>query len=659
MRLPAPNRLAVTQLEARDTPAATQLTDIMPGIWGSYPLNITPSGQTLFFSADNGHGYELYSSDGTTAGTKLVKDIKPGLGGSNPTSFRAAGNGVVFFTANDGTGEILWRSDGTAAGTFKAVGLPPGTDHASGGEVAGLNGELVFVTRTVNTPNRVAWWKTDGVTNALLKDFGNELADYAGRSPAVKRVGDKLEMTWQTVTGLTVVWETDGTAAGTKVQQQNLTANSPTTGHVALQVGAQVAPGQFVFASDAQPGQKSSVWVGDGQSSASRQLLKVFDGVYANYVQAINGKAFFSTATGVNPQPADAGLWETDGTAAGTKKFVLPAGAGRVMDFYAYGDKLMIHVLDPHPTRPGTSKLAWYVSDGTTAGTTKLVPPGSADTSWTFVGHAPAGEQNPKAFFLFQDSISGNLYRTDGTPGGWVAVDTTGLPARTASNYRYPVEYWSAGSGLVLAGATAPGAYFKGAVYFPGRTDVQRPELWKWDLAPTVSTTPVAEPKVTGVVVNDGAAQRSMVTKITVNFDQAVALGTDAITVRRTDGFSVQVNVQTAVVNGKTVATVTFAGPFAVGGSIADGAYTLRVHASRVTAAGVPMAEDATLDFFRLFGDLDGDRLYNKEARWMAAEKVGATTADPRYDARFDFNADGLIDKGDELEMARRWFKTV
>ena len=74
---------------------------------------------------------------------------------------------------------------------------------------------------------------------------------------------------------------------------------------------------------------------------------------------------------------------------------------------------------------------------------------------------------------------------------------------------------------------------------------------------------------------------------------------------------------------------------------------------------GRGLGADHVHTLFRLFGDLDGDRLYNREARWMAAQKVGATRGDPRYDARFDFNADGLIDKADELEMARRWFKTV
>src|SRR5262249_27770011 len=96
--------LQVSQLEEREVPSAAMFADIRAGIWGSYPMNLTPSGGTLYFSADNGHGYELYATDGTPGSAHVVKDIKPGLGGSNPGRFFNADNGVVYFTADDGTG---------------------------------------------------------------------------------------------------------------------------------------------------------------------------------------------------------------------------------------------------------------------------------------------------------------------------------------------------------------------------------------------------------------------------------------------------------------------------------------------------------------------------------------------------------------------------
>jgi len=47
----------------------------------SEPINLTAVGSTLYFIADDGMtGYELWKSNGTTAGTVLVKDINPGNG---------------------------------------------------------------------------------------------------------------------------------------------------------------------------------------------------------------------------------------------------------------------------------------------------------------------------------------------------------------------------------------------------------------------------------------------------------------------------------------------------------------------------------------------------------------------------------------------------
>jgi len=51
--------------------------DINPG-GDSYPQYLTNVNGTLFFTADDGiHGWELWKSDGTTAGTLMVKDINP------------------------------------------------------------------------------------------------------------------------------------------------------------------------------------------------------------------------------------------------------------------------------------------------------------------------------------------------------------------------------------------------------------------------------------------------------------------------------------------------------------------------------------------------------------------------------------------------------
>ena len=72
-------------------------------------------------------GEELWKSDGTDAGTVLVKDINPGPEDgsiSNLTAF----DGELLFEADDGSsGDELWKSDGTETGTVLVKDICPGS----------------------------------------------------------------------------------------------------------------------------------------------------------------------------------------------------------------------------------------------------------------------------------------------------------------------------------------------------------------------------------------------------------------------------------------------------------------------------------------------------------------------------------------------------
>ena len=169
---------------------------------------------------------------------------------------------------------------------------------------------------------------------------------------------------------------------------------------------------------------------------------------------------------------------------------------------------------------------------------------------------------------------------------------------------------------------------------------------------------------VESVVLNDGSAQRSMVNSLTVTFDGAAVLDPGAIELRRQDGSLVDARVNISLFGAKTVAVLTFAGPEFVGGSLADGSYTLTVRADRVHdrwgreldgdgdgSAGGDRADG----FHRLFGDSDGDRDVDWMDRDLFRSAFGKSIGDAGYLWYCDFDGDGDVDGLDNGQFNRRF----
>src|SRR5262249_51406078 len=138
----------------------TLIKDIYPGGYSSFPSNLTNVNGTLFFTADGGINREgLWRSDAPAAGTVLVS--------SAYTITLINVNGTLFFTASDINGEELWKSDGTEAGTVLVKDIFPGgswdytyygnfyTPNSSNpSNLTNVNGTLFFPARTAPTASQ-------------------------------------------------------------------------------------------------------------------------------------------------------------------------------------------------------------------------------------------------------------------------------------------------------------------------------------------------------------------------------------------------------------------------------------------------------------------------------------------------------------------------
>ena len=185
----------------------------------------------------------------------------------------------------------------------------------------------------------------------------------------------------------------------------------------------------------------------------------------------------------------------------------------------------------------------------------------------------------------------------------------------------------------------------------------------------TVLAQQMLPPQVQGVVINDGSAQRSMVTRLTVTFDRLVTLDPGAFEVSKHGGGSVGLKVASSEVNGKTVAVLTFAGSDVIGGSLADGLYTLTVHGDKIhdglgqaldgDANGTAGGDYVDAAIERLFGDADGDGDVDNSDVFAFKAAYSKSSGQEGYQPFFDFNGDGTINTIDFAEVKQRYGKRI
>ena len=214
---------ALEQLENRRLLTATpvMVRDINSNSASSSISNITPAGDVIYFSATDGvHGQELWRSDGTTAGTFMVKDVNAsansasaGTLDSDPSNLSFS-NGWLFFTARStSSGESsLWVTDGTVDGTRRVLNA---AGHALSGSPSPSITPVAYNGSFYTSSNGTLW--SIDPASGIATDTGivsNASAGLAATADGIyfARSGTRTGFfTWE-------LCKTDGTIAGTTVQ---------------------------------------------------------------------------------------------------------------------------------------------------------------------------------------------------------------------------------------------------------------------------------------------------------------------------------------------------------------------------------------------------------------------------------------------------------
>ena len=411
---------------------ATTLLFAVPSAVTTYDA-LNPLGDVngaMLFAADDGvNGTELWRTDGTPAGTRLLKDINPGTEGglfgrplSSVPRNPAVVNGVLYFTAGDAAGGAeLWRSDGTEAGTVLVKDIRPGTASSLPADLVAWGNTLYFTADDGAAGREL--WRSDGTATGTVI-VADAAPGAATSSPTALRVANgRLYFAATNGTAGVEPWSSDGTAGGTAML---LDVRPGSSGSAPADFTA--ANGLVFFAASGFAGRE--LWATNGTTSGTRLVKDIYDGTRASepsLLTAMGGVLYFRAADEANGPE----LWRSDGTPAGTA-LVRDINTGSnpfggvgsgITNLTTLGGLLYFNA-------DGTAGAELWQSDGTTGGTVLAhdLFPGKSGT--TINSSAPAGLMTAggSLYFTATDGLRGReLWRLD--PGGGTA------PATVAGRY--------------------------------------------------------------------------------------------------------------------------------------------------------------------------------------------------------------------------------
>lgn len=481
------------------TPKGTRmLKDLCPGAcWGITTEVVALGGRAYFSAWDGTHGWDPWTSDGTAAGTRMIRDLCTGDPCYRaPVQWRA-GKGKAFFVFQDSSTLLtqLWSTDGTSAGTVR---LATSSVSEYNLQSTPFGGGLLFTA--LDGTFGAEPWITDGTPKGTRLAADINVTNAGGSRPYGFIAGGSKAYFFADdgEHGIGALWVSDGTEAGTQLVLDLFPDEEP---YQAPYVAASAEAGGFAYfvlgvyrgASDVD----YSLWRTDGTAAGTVRLLPEGEAQLSRYVglTALGNQVYFAASDGIHGQE----LWKTDGTSAGTR-MVADIAAGEA-DSIPQGMAVFQGKLYFSAAVEDASRKLWG-SDGTAGGTVLL-----ADVEpMVFFGSEPLTfvEHAGRLYFVARNPSSGaRLWRTDGTPAGTVPFDT--LPASPTLSIHPPMPLGSKllffggsnelGYGLWITDLTAAGTrrisevlggsgaiVFNGRLYFSGGLpSVNGSSLWVSD----------------------------------------------------------------------------------------------------------------------------------------------------------------------------------